>query len=388
MEEIEDWLRTKGRLIPDALAFVEDLCHKMIQSGIPISRVRIGFRTLHPQMEFWAYTWTESEDIARDWGGRHGISNSPSYFGSPAEWVHQNHKTFRKKLTTLDPETDHPVLFEQAEAGLTDYIMMPLDFSDGTAAVISFVTRAKGGFSQDNSERLEKLIGTIGPIIEVHATRKIAVTLLNTYIGHRSGEKVMSGNIKRGDGEDIEAALWFCDLRNYTALSEHYNQREIFDLLNDYFQTISDIIQLYDGEILKFIGDAVLIIFPVDKTITPSKACNAALSAAQDSLLQFENQNKVRHVSQKPLINFGIGLHFGHVTFGNVGAINRLDFTVMGQAVNLTSRLEQLTKRTGDALLMSQDFSDHLDRETRCIGEFSLKGIDLKQSVFALPQIE
>ncbi len=388
MEKIEDWLRITGRLIPDALEFVEGLCHQIILAGIPISRIRIGFKTLHPQMEFWAFTWTESDGKARNWGGKHGIRNSPSYFGSPAEWVHQHHKTFRKKLTDLNPETDHSVLFEQAEAGLTDYVMIPLDFSDGSKAVISFVTMAVDGFSENNIKKLEKLIGCIGPIIEMHATRKIAITLLDTYIGHRSGEKVMKGNIKRGDGEDIEAALWFCDLRNYTALSEHFEQREIFDLLNDYFQTISDIVKQHNGEILKFIGDAVLIIFPVDKTITPSQACRAALDAAQNSLLQFESQNIDRKTSQKPEINFGIGLHFGHVTFGNVGALDRLDFTVIGQAVNLTSRLEELTKRTDNALLMSQEFSDHLDQKTDCIGEFSLKGIERKQQVFSLPRAE
>lgn len=384
MKDVEDWLLKKGRLISDALVFVEELCLRINQAGIPIARIRIGFKTIHPQMDVWAYTWTKSEGQARHWGGEHGIRTSASYFGSPAEWVHKNHATFRRELNHLDPQTDHDILFEQAKAGFTDYVMMPLDFSDKSAAIISFVTANEQGFSDLQITALERLIGFIGPIIEVHATRKIAITLLDTYVGHRSGERVMNGQIQRGDGERIEAALWFSDLRNYTGLSEDHEQEVVFELLNDYFQTISDVVGKHGGEILKFIGDAVLVIFPVDENVDAKAACDAALKAAQESFRQFNQQNLERRKSEKPEIKFGIGLHFGHVIFGNVGARDRLDFTVMGPAVNLTARLEEMTKQSDHALLLSGKFTSNLQQKSTYIGDFNLKGIGGKQKIYAL----
>lgn len=386
MKDVEEWLLAKGRLIPDALSFVDQLCAKINQAGIPVDRVRIGFKTIHPQMDVWAYYWTKSEGKAYLWGGEHGIRTSSSYYGSPAEWVHLNHATFRRKLDSLDPKKDHQLLFEQADLGFTDYIMLPLDFSDGSAAIIAYATAFDSGFSDQNIQDLERLIGFIGPIIEVHATRKIAITLLDTYIGHRSGERIMHGQIQRGDGEKIEAALWFSDLRNYTGLSEQYRQDVVFDLLNDYFQTISDVVGNHGGEILKFIGDAVLVIFPVDTDIGASTACNAALQAAREGFELFEEQNQTRLAQQKPLIKFGIGLNFGDVVFGNVGALDRLDFTVMGPAVNLTARLEELTKTADCPLLLSEEFARHADIKAESLGDFSFKGIRGQHEVFCVAE--
>ncbi len=232
---------------------------------------------------------------------------------------------------------------------------------------------------------MKRIVGFIGPIIEVHATRKLALTLLDTYVGPRSGKRVMSGQIHRGDGEEINAALWFCDLRNYTALSEQYNKDEVFDLLNNYFETVSRIVTDRGGEILKFVGDAILVVFPVDKQNTAAKACSAALAAAKESFGKFEKLNSERSSEKKPEIQFGIGLHFGNVIYGNVGAIDRLDFTVIGPAVNLTARLEALTKHINYPLLMSEDFSKHVETETQFVGNFALKGIQNEQSVYALP---
>jgi len=194
----------------------------------------------------------------------------------------------------------------------------------------------------------------------------------------------MNGNIQRGDGEIIKAALWFSDLRNYSGMSEQYDKEEIFSLLNTYFQTISDIIGKHHGEILKFIGDAVLVIFPVDEDINSTMACTAALTAAQESFEQFKHQNTERRDQTKPEIQFGIGLHFGQVIFGNVGAIDRLDFTVIGPAVNLTSRLEELTKQTGDPLLISEEFANNLKISSKPVGKFHLKGIQEIQQVFTV----
>jgi len=385
VEKVKEWILSEGRVISDPLSFIEQLCERIEKSGISLARLRIGFRTIHPQIDIWAFTWTNENRKADLWGGEHGIRASSKYYGSPAEWVHTHNKPFRRRLTDLDPTKDHKILFEQQEIGLTDYLMCPMEFIDGSHAVISFVTATDEGFSDQDLSELESLVGFIAPIIEVHSTRKIAITLLDTYVGHRSGERVMNGHIQRGDGDVIEAALWFSDLRQYTELSENLDHLQIFGLLNSYFQTLSDVVTPHGGEILKFIGDAALVIFPVDQETSAQKACENALSAATEMFKRIVAENKERQVSKNPEINFGIGLHFGKAIYGNVGALDRLDFTVTGPAVNLASRVESLTKETGKQLLLSQTFVEKLKTETLKIGEFDLKGIRERQVIYSLP---
>ncbi|WP_169546055.1 adenylate/guanylate cyclase domain-containing protein [Sneathiella aquimaris] len=384
MTTVEKWLLTEGRLIPEVLDFIEQLCERINQSGISLSRLRIGVRTIHPQNDIWAYTWTDEDKKAKIWGAAHGIRSTDSYFGSPAEYVHSQNKPFRKTLTDLDPDKDHPVLFEQRDAGQTDYIMFPMPFMDRSKALISYVTADPAGFSNENLTELGRLIDYIAPIMEIHSTREVAITLLNTYLGRRSGKQVMNGQIQRGTGETIEAALWFSDIRGYTQLSEELAPSEVFSLLNTYFQILSDLALEYGGEVLKFIGDAVLIIFPVDQKMNAQQACENAVHAAQDAFKQFELENRKRALKIQPLIDSGVALHFGEVVYGNVGAIDRLDFTVTGPAVNLTARLEELTKETKEPLLLSAALANQLTIPTKHIGTFPLKGIREATPVFIL----
>jgi adenylate cyclase len=250
--------------------------------------------------------------------------------------------------------------------------------------LISFVTANPGGFSDDQLTELEGLVDYIAPIMEIHSTRKIAITLLNTYLGRRSGEQVMNGRIQRGTGETIEAALWFSDIRGYTRLSETLDPPDVFSLLNTYFQILSDLALDYGGEVLKFIGDAVLIIFPVDQKMNAQVACENAIHAAQNAFKQFELENRKRALEKQPLIDSGVALHFGEVMYGNVGAVDRLDFTVTGPAVNLTARLEELTKETKEPLLLSAALANQLTIPTKHIGTFPLKGIREATPVFVL----
>ncbi|MEH6475779.1 MAG: adenylate/guanylate cyclase domain-containing protein [Sneathiella sp.] len=382
MESVKNWILGDGRLISDALEFIEQFADKLQQAGIPVSRLRVGFQTIHPQLDVWAYVWSKTDQKAIHWGGEHGIRKSDSYIGSPAEWVHKTQQTLRRRLDQLDPKTDHPVLFAQAEEGLIDYVMLPLKFLDNTTPVFNCATNSKTGFSDQNVLDLEQLAPYLSLIIEIHATRSIAITLLDTYVGHRSGERIMNGQFQRGDGEVIEAAIWFSDLRKFTEMSENLEKEEMFGLLNRYFQIIGDSVSSHGGEILKFIGDAVLAVFPVDETTSKTEACDAALLAAQQAFQEKTTENQTREEAEQPTIDFGIGLHFGKAIYGNVGSENRLDFTVMGPAVNLTSRLENLTKSSGEHLLYSQKFSENLTSKSKKLGNFQLRGIKREQTIF------
>lgn len=384
MQSVREWILKEGRLEPDPVKFVAELADRINQSGLQLDRIRIGFQTIHPQLDIWAFLWSSDTGKAETWGGEHGIRASASYYGSPAEWVHQHHQTFRRRLDQLDPEKDHNVLFEQAKQGLIDYVMLPLDFMDGSVALLSFATKRKSGFTEPEISDLESLIGYMGPIIEIHSTRKIANTLLDTYVGHRSGTRVMNGQIQRGDSETIEAAIWFSDLRNFTAQSETMDQLQLFGWLNSYFLILSDVTRKHGGEILKFLGDGVLVIFPVDGDITPDIACTAALEAAKEAVERAKIENKERQAGKQPLIKFGLGLHFGEVFYGNVGAPDRLDFTVMGPSVNLTSRLEGVSKEVGHNVVVSREFAAHIPDKLEPIGDYELKGVSEAQKLYTL----
>ncbi len=213
--------------------------------------------------------------------------------------------------------------------------------------------------------------------------RRIAATLLDTYISHRAGSRVLAGHIKRGDSEHIRAAFWYSDLRDFTPLNESLPPQDLIDTLNSYFGMVANSIMAHGGEVLQFIGDAVLAIFEcAPEEIDTRRACEAAFDAAQDSLVKAEAVNAERIVAGLPEIRFGIGLHVGDVTFGNVGNDTRLGFNVVGPAVDLTARLQTLSKQALVPLLVSSTFAALIDRALWSVGSFELKGVRDVQEVY------
>jgi adenylate cyclase len=210
---------------------------------------------------------------------------------------------------------------------------------------------------------------------------------MNTYVGRRSGEKVLSGMIKRGDADIINAALWFSDLRNFTHLTETLTAEQVLKLLNEYFELVAAAVTARGGEILRFIGDAMLIVFPIDDNMCEQTACNAAIDAAIDAQSTLLSLNHRRRRHGEPQIEFGVGLNIGEVIYGNVGSPDRLDFTVMGPAVNRTARLESLTRELGCNILFSQKFAELVDTPSEYLGQHEMKGIAEPQAVYALCQV-
>lgn len=197
-------------------------------------------------------------------------------------------------------------------------------------------------------------------------------------------ERVWSGQIKRGDGEIIRAAIWFSDLRDFTPLTETLKPQDLIALLNSYFEAVAAAVTTRGGEVLRFIGDAMLIVFTVGSSVHTKDACSSAVDAATDAFASLATLNFRRARSNLPTISFGVGLHVGEVIYGNVGAPDRLDFTVMGPAVNRTARLESLTRKSGYPLLMSDDFVNSIEQDTVSLGFHALKGVVEYQEVFAL----
>ncbi|HSS64008.1 MAG TPA: adenylate/guanylate cyclase domain-containing protein [Gammaproteobacteria bacterium] len=382
---VVEWLALEGRFLPDLSALAEEICARVNAAGISVWRFRIGFRTIHPQLSAMGVLWIEGAG-AKVIHARHGFEQSDDYLGSPIEFVFENAASLRSRLTELDPERDHSVLHSIARAGGTDYLASPLKFSDGGVNVLIYATRCADGFSDEDIRELEWFSDFLASVIEVFATRQLAVTLLDTYVGRRTSERVMQGKIRRGDGDKIFAVMWFSDLRDFTALTESLSPERMLSALNEYFELVAAAVTARGGEILRFIGDAMLIVFPVSSQEELAAACEAALDSADDAFSALGALNHRRRRAGLPPLRFGVGLHVGEVIYGNVGAPDRLDFTVMGPAVNRTARLESLTKTVHVPLLLSAEFVRHANRPARSVGLHVMKGISEPQEIFALDE--
>ena len=386
-QAIFDWLFTEGRRIESTTRFVQELAHRIIDNGGDIDRLMVSLMTLNPRIVARGETWLRSTDATTTVLASHNVRISERYIGSPLQAIYETHKRVRQRLDDL-PEDAHRAYTELAEDGFTDYLALPVLFGEAAepGAAIILCTKRTGGFSNAEIESYRRIRDYLAPVLEVHALRYMSRSLMNTYVGPRTSEKVLSGMIKRGDADTINAALWFSDLRDFTRVTETCASQEVLQMLNDYFEFVAAAVGARGGEILRFIGDAMLIVFPIDASTSCASACRAALEAALDAQSTIATLNFQRRRHGQALIEFGVGLNVGEVVYGNVGAPDRLDFTVMGPVVNRTARLESLTKRLDRNILFSREFSEQIGEPTEFLGEFEMKGIDALQPVYALPQ--
>jgi adenylate cyclase len=321
-----------------------------------VDRIRLTSGTLHPQVLAWGAFWSRGA-AAQMWTGRHGVLETDAYVGSPAQFVREQRKPFRRRLEGLADGRDHAVLHEMRAQGLTDYFATPLVFSNGAFNFLALATAAPRGFSDADLERFAALAGLLGPAVEILFWRRLTLGLLDVFVGPRISARILQGQVKRGDGDRIEAAFWYSDLRGFTRLSESLEPGRLLALLNDYFEHCAAAARPRGGEILQFIGDAILIVFEM-RTVEEERAvCEAALDAAIDAFASMAVVNHKRRRAGEPQIEFGLGLHLGTVTHANVGSPDRLAFNVVGPAVNKTARIQAITRQAGVPLLMSREFA-------------------------------
>jgi adenylate cyclase len=261
---------------------------------------------------------------------------------------------------------------------------MPMLCSGGQINVISWATDRAGGFTDREIEGLGEVAEALAIIVELQSTRRVARSLLDTYVGHRTGERVLSGAITRGSGEAIRAVIWICDLRGFTRLTDSAPRQEVIALLNDYFEIVAEAVVAEGGEVLKFIGDAMLAIFEIGENRAPAEPCRAALKAARAAASAMAACNLERAGRGEEQINFGLALHLGEVTYGNIGAKNRLDFTVIGPAVNHAARLEKLAAELGKHVVTSASFAAAVAEPLHSLGLHRLRGVSQPQEVFTL----
>jgi adenylate cyclase len=383
IEDIARWLAQDAPHDSVEVLFAA-FCREIARSVAPVWRASLGLEVLHPEVSGWQHVWTDENLSVRE-SDRATAAISPSYLNSPTRVVDETERPFRRRLEA--PCLDMPLLEDLRLAGATDYVMYPLPFLDRTrTAVVSFATQEAPGFDAASLEGLELASRLLSPYLERHVLRRIAVDLLDTYVGPRTGQRIIEGRVDRGAVEMIEAAIWFADLRGFTLMSEHSPIPEVLAHLNAWFGTIGEVVEAHGGEVLKFIGDAVLAIFPIaagqDRTI----ACRMALAAAQEFCRRTEAENVIRKSTGSIPLAHGLALHVGEVAYGNVGAPHRLDFTVIGPAVNRASRLVDLAKRLDRQVLVSHALALEVDQTLVDLGRHRLRGVEQPQRVFTLPE--
>ncbi len=382
-QPIVEWLIGAGRDIDRPDLLTAELGHRLAGAGAPIFRMRVGMRTLNPLVLGCAYTWWKGRDDIDIYSPPHSVKESSDYVGSPIEAVHQTHQPYRCRFAEADPDSLHSSLRTLEKMGATDYLAQPLQFTyDEYPTPWILTTDRAGGFSDTDIRNFDHIARYLAPVLEVLALHKTAQSLLDTYLGPRTGRKVLQGQVRRGDGEQIEAAIWYSDMRDSTAITEELSHDQLLTLLNHYFEAISTAVSRHGGEVLRFIGDAMLVVFPTDSERNLVQASEAALAAARDAHDEIQRINPQLEADGLPAIRYGLGLEVGQVIYGNVGAPDRLDFTVLGSAVNRAARIENLTKEAGCSLLVSEQFASLLDDTFTWLGDFSVAGVDKPLSVY------
>jgi adenylate cyclase len=370
VQPIVDWLMSGARGATGANEVLKLFCERMVESGIRLDRLALFVQPLHPNVAARAFYWRRGAAEIEVNEEDHGFMGSDEQLSSPIYRVRQTRREIRRRLADPATPLDFPVLEELRAQGITDYLIVPLEFVNGEVHGMSVATRSAGGFSDAEIAAIGRVLPAFTRLVEVFGLTHKAANILDAYLGSYAGEKVLQGRIRRGDAERIHAVIWFCDLRDSTPLADALGPEAFLALLNEYFECVLGPVLERDGQVLRFIGDAALAIFPVGAD--PAEAATRAVEAAREALVRMEKLNANR---QTPL-RFGIGLHLGDVLYGNIGTGTRIEFTVIGAAANEAARIEALCKTLGAPLVVSDAVARYTRHAWRPLGRHPLRGVE------------
>ena len=382
--KVDHWLLREGPHIENIVEMFDELCWRLVGDGLPLWRATLHMGTLHPQILSLGARWLRYLKIVEEYRILRGSDATDEYLRSPIRATTERGIPFRRRLLEETPE--HPLLSKLRTSGATDYFALPLNRTLQRFPVVTWATDRPRGFGEADIAKLEAINPALAAIVETRAMRRITENLLDVYLGPQAGRRVLAGRIYRAEGEQIRAVIMMTDLREFTALSDRLPGDEVIELLDDYFDALATPIQERTGEVLKFMGDGMLAIFPAADDDDFSTSSVRALEAATEGLERLDAVNKARRAAGRGELRTGIGLHLGEVIFGNVGAPGRLDFTVIGPAVNLASRLEDLTKRLSRPMLFSSAFARICPRPLVSLGFQPVRGLNDPEEVFGLPE--
>jgi adenylate cyclase len=386
IDRATSWLMAQALTDADLETVVRGCCERLHGAGIPLARVHLSFSVLHPLYRALGFTWRRSEGLQVE-GYRHTADGKTNDRFKMSPYYHlMKHKLehLRRRLDT-DAPAEFPIFDDLKKEGLTDYLafITAFDATKQQGMLGSWSTNSRDGFSDDEIEALIRVQDRLAVAAKMAVRGDVAKSALMTYLGPNAGQRVLSGQIKRGDGETIRAAIVWGDLRNSTAMAEQLGRQTYIDNLNSFFDNVSGSVADAGGEILGFVGDGFLAIFPCERNQKEStEACQLALAGAQEAVNRMETANRARITGGELPLGFGIGLHIGNVMFGNVGLPDRLSFSVFGSAVNEATRLEQLTKKFGSPVIASAAFRDYCGGDWEALGNEILRGSDSPMDVY------
>ena len=390
--DLADWVINEAWQAKDAAELTRMLAHRLMDTGMALMRLNIGIWTLHPQLVGVNYNWTKERNGVLVSNTPRGMLESAEYLQSPVRFVTEGLGGVRQRLDVDNPEFQFPIMQELREAGGTDYVAMPLWFSDGQINTLTLTSEHPDGFTVANLGQFYRAIAVLARLYEVHTVRRNTSVLLDTYLGKRTGQSVLNGLTQRGDGEEIHAVIWFCDLRGSSTLADSMPRDEFLADLNRFFDAMGGAIEDQGGEVLRFIGDAVLAIFPIAEDSQQGRTgsavgrtCFDALEAVRNAEDRMADLNRSLENEGKAPLGYGIGLHLGKVTYGNIGTESRLEFTVIGAAANEAARIEGLCKVMERPVLVSGTFARECPEALIPLGKQALAGVSEEMEIFGLP---
>ena len=394
--ELTNWLLTEAPKVPPE-ELMDAFAAALRRSGIPVDRLMIAIESLHSVAMGVSRVWTAEKGV-EERPFPHGARDSELYRGSPFFAAHRNNEWL-----VLDIAADHErfnVLPELMAEGLRHYLCIPILFTGDRRNGLAIATRDPDGFPPAALETLRRAMPAFTAVLELSVERWRLVTTLGTYVGRTPARRILSGTVRRGEIERIEAAIMFVDMRDFTAITAEMTPEDTVELLDAYFDCLVPNIRGHGGEVLKFLGDGVLATFrvdpeapetyaaPMDMQIgsrrSAARAVAGALGAAHASLHAMEALNSRAEIAgvQERGMEAGFALHFGEAAFGNVGAEDRLDFTVVGRDVNLASRVARLNRTLNEPILLSEEAARHLRTDSVSMGSHALPGLDAPVEVF------
>jgi adenylate cyclase len=382
LQKVTDWLIDGARSALSPPRMMAETCERLVQAGLPLWRVGVFVRTLHPDIYGRNLVWRPGAEVVVGTVD-FDIRNTPEFRNSPLAIVFAEGQEVRCRLD--DPASERVPFFDDMRAeGVTDYIALPLLFTDGSINASSWTTKQPGGFSGDELAALKTVVVPLARVIEIISLRRTASILLDTYVGNRAGQRILGGQIRRGHTDTMDAAIWLSDLRGFTALSDRLPAETVVDILNGYFDCQVSSIKTHGGEVLKFMGDGLLAVFPIDEYVGDvQEVCSRVLEAARESRASVEAMHyPIGDAVER--FRFGVALHVGRILYGNIGGGDRLDFTCIGPAVNLAARLEKIAGRLSRTIVASAGFAGICAGGWTDLGEFPIAGFSKAERVYGL----
>lgn len=373
-----DWILRDAPRLSSPEALTSAIGDVLNDHGISISRLSVFNWSLHPLVAGQNHIWLRHRQEVVTFTASYDILETPGFVNSPMRYAAQGLGGVRQRLDGSPLEFEFPVFDDLKKKGVTDYAALPMATEQGPSNLLTLACDHPDGFTTADLGVVSECADMLGRLYENFALRDNARALLNTYLGRRTAARVLSGEIRRGDGDTIDAAILFCDLRDSTALEKRLSRGAYLSLLNAFFEVVTETVFEHGGEVMKFIGDAVLAIFPAEEG--PRSACQQASQTALEVLKRVQDSKRERDMR----FDCATGIAFGEVTYGNVGSLDRLDFTVIGEATNLAARMAEYSKTVAGGIVAAGEHAWFASDHAQPLGEISVRGIDEKVTAWSL----